>query len=168
MDPPTITVPSMLLAAATTKCVDSLIEWTKEVNDIAKLTKRFWSEIDALQCTFNSLETTTADKALVSAVTNTCASSGELLWSQVNMTIKHAQGTLEALDCILNTMKPTGPGVSPRDQRHFKMSLQSGEIAALRRRIVLLKTTLRLPLQMLNMFVHFHPAALPMAPSLCF
>jgi len=148
MDPLSITVASTSLAALCGKCILSLTKWVGEVREIDHVIRGFCDEIRALQDGLQSLRSVTEDKA--SAISRMVISSGHnLLWAQINRSVSDANDVLSRLTYILEGF--TTGNLRFRVQRQFKMSIQEGEISTLRQRLLLLTSTLSLPLQMMLM-----------------
>jgi chaperonin cofactor prefoldin len=150
MDPLSVTVASLSIIGSCTQCALILTQWVGKLKTIDERIQTFINEIQSLSATHDALQKSLQQPAIVAAARNTEQNAGAALWKQVQRSLNDCKDTLEKLQKVLNDINPNSGSLFRRPILTFKESLLSGDMAALRQRLILFNSTLSLPLQMIN------------------
>jgi ankyrin repeat protein/tetratricopeptide (TPR) repeat protein len=150
MDPLSVTVASLSIIGSCTQCALILTQWIGKLKTIDERIQTFINEIQSLSATHDALQKSLQQPAIVAAARNTEQNAGAALWKQVQRSLNDCKDTLEKLQKVLNDINPNSGSLFRRPILTFKESLLSGDMAALRQRLILFNSTLSLPLQMIN------------------
>jgi hypothetical protein len=151
MDPISIASTSASVASLCIKTIYTLSKWGHEVAGIDTSLSGLRSEIESVQSVVASLSKATKGHQLGSRNVFGDVRNERPLWAQVMRSIEDAERVLQALHKILEKFDASSSGIFSKVVKQFKMSMESGEIATLRQRLVLINSALNLPLQMLSL-----------------
>lgn len=139
------------VASLCIKTIYTLSQWGHEVTGIDTALSGLRGEVESIQSVVAALVEATQGQQLGSSGAFSSVSNGRPLWAQVGRSIRDAERVLQALDKILQKFEASSSGIFSKVFKQFRMSLESGEVATLRQRLVLINSALNLPLQMLNL-----------------
>ncbi|KAH8907684.1 hypothetical protein BR93DRAFT_937040 [Coniochaeta sp. PMI_546] len=158
MDPVSIATTTASVASLCIKTIYTLSQWGHEVTGIDTALSGLRGEVESIQSVVAALVEATQGQQLGSSGAFSSVSNGRPLWAQVGRSIRDAERVLQALDKILQKFEASSSGIFSKVLKQFRMSLESGEVATLRQRLVLINSALNLPLQMLNLQIHVERA----------
>jgi hypothetical protein len=151
MDPLSITTSSVTLATLCGKCIVSLTQWIGEIKAIDSTIRGFRDEIKSLKRVLTSLESAINTDPMREVAKMASSNNSKVLWLQIGSSLSDVRKALTSLEKVLERIRRAPKGLFRKPVLQFRTSLESGEIASLRQRLILLYSTLNLPLQMLSM-----------------
>jgi hypothetical protein len=154
MDPLSITASSVTLATLCVQCgqcVVSLTQWIGEIKAIDSTIRGFRDEIRSLKQVLTSLESAINTDPMREVARMASSNDSKVLWLQIDSSLSDVRKALTSLEKVLERIRRAPKGLFRKPVQQFRTSLESGEIASLRQRLILLYSTLNLPLQMLSM-----------------
>jgi hypothetical protein len=154
MDPLSITASSVTLATLCVQCgqcIVSLNQWIGEIKAIDSTIRGFRDEIKSLKQVLTSLESAINTDPMREVARMASSNDSKVLWLQIDSSLSDVRKALTSLEKVLERIRRAPKGLFRKPVLQFRTSLESGEIASLRQRLILLYSTLNLPLQMLSM-----------------
>ena len=148
MDPFSISVGALQIAAVCAQCTVQIIKWVGDVRTVEARIQGFYDEVLALQATYEGLEESLRSPIMLEAArSSNKTSDGSHLWSQVQVAMQDSTKTVNRIRKVLDELsRHTGPLRSVKKQLHE--SLTNGELSRLRQRIQFFNATISLPIQM--------------------
>ncbi|OAL19625.1 hypothetical protein AYO22_09787 [Fonsecaea multimorphosa] len=152
MDPFSLALGALQVAAACVSCTSTVIKIYGDINSIDARIRSFCDEVAALRATYEGLEKSLSSPPLAEAVrVANKTDDGAHLWKQIKDALEDSKNTMKRVNEILNQiLKQTGKisGFVRKVKAHLQENLHNGELSRLRQRIQFFNSALSLPIQM--------------------
>ena len=147
MDPLSITVATIGLATFCGQAINILLEFAGQSSNVDFTIKTFADEVFNLDRVLKSITVSSKDRSIVSLAAGTGHEAQH--WRDVLTSLGECRSCMKRLVTILEKLEGDDRNVFKRTRRQLRLSIESGEIAVLRRQILSFTQTMQISLQML-------------------
>ncbi|OAP61626.1 hypothetical protein AYL99_03829 [Fonsecaea erecta] len=148
MDPFSLALGALQIAAACVSCTSTVIKIYGGINSVDDRIRSFCDEVAALRATYEGLEKSLSSPPLAEAVrVANKTDDGAHLWQQIKDALEDSKNTMKRVNEILTQIAKIS-GFARKVKAHLQESLHNGELSRLRQRIQFFNSALSLPIQM--------------------
>jgi hypothetical protein len=147
MDPLSITVATIGLATFCGQAINTLSVFAGQSSNVDFTIKTFTDEVSNLDRVLKSITISSKDRSIVSLAAGTGHEAQH--WRDVLTRLGDCQSCMTRLVTILEKLESDDGNIFKRTKRQLRLSIESGEIAVLRRQIFSFTQTMQISLQML-------------------
>jgi hypothetical protein len=147
MDPLSITAATIGLATFCGQAINILLKFAGNSSNIEFTIQTFADEVCNLDRVLKSITASSKDRSILSLAAGTGHEAQH--WRDVLTSLGECRSCITRLVTILEKLEGDNGNVLKRTRRQLRLSIESGEIAVLRRQILAFTQTMQISLQML-------------------
>lgn len=147
MDPLSITVATIGLATFCGQAVNILLQFAGQSRSVDFTIKNFADEVSNLDRVLKSITASSKDRSITSLAAGTGHEAQH--WRDVLTSLGDCRSCMTRLVKILEKLEGGDGNIFKRTKKQLRLSIESGEIAVLRRQILSFTQTMQISLQML-------------------